>query len=61
MPDISMCFGGECPLKNSCYRFLAKPENYEDQTYFSNPPFDPKKDPICQFYWESELRPNAPS
>jgi hypothetical protein len=25
MPDISMCKNEDCPVKNNCYRFLAKP------------------------------------
>ena len=28
MPDISMCSNDECPLKNSCYRFMATPSEY---------------------------------
>lgn len=25
MPDISMCKGGQCPLKDKCYRHRAVP------------------------------------
>lgn len=51
MPDISMCKNEECPLSNSCYRFLAIPDEYM-QSYIN---FKPKIDPIldeveCDFY-----------
>jgi len=26
MPDISMCVNKDCPLKDSCYRFTAIPD-----------------------------------
>lgn len=32
MPDITMCANKECPLKDSCYRFTAIPNNYR-QSY----------------------------
>lgn len=32
MVDITMCIYKECPLSSSCYRFLAKAEDY--QSYF---------------------------
>ena len=47
MPDISMCTGGECPNKQLCYRFTAKPSDY--QTYFKNPPIE--QDNTCKYYW----------
>jgi hypothetical protein len=38
MPDISMCPGGACKLKEICYRFKATPSKYM-QSYFMEPPF----------------------
>lgn len=32
MPDIAMCLNDECPLRVSCYRFLAVPNEYR-QSY----------------------------
>jgi hypothetical protein len=46
MPDITMCPGTNCPYKESCYRFTAKPNEY--QSYFIEPPF---KDDDCKMYW----------
>jgi hypothetical protein len=46
MPDITMCPGTNCPFKESCYRFTAKPNDY--QSYFIEPPF---KDDECEMYW----------
>ena len=48
MPDISMCEGTDCPLKESCYRFTAYPSQYM-QSYFTTPPI--KKDGTCEYYW----------
>lgn len=28
MPDITMCTNDECPLRESCYRYMAKPSEY---------------------------------
>lgn len=28
MPDITMCTGGDCPLKLNCYRFMAVPNEF---------------------------------
>lgn len=46
MPDIAMCSGDGCPLKEKCYRFTAKPSDY--QSYFLDPPI---KDDKCNHYW----------
>ncbi len=47
MPDITMCPGTDCPYKESCYRYTAKPSEYY-QSYFMKPPF---KDDECEMYW----------
>ena len=47
MPDISMCMGNDCPLKETCYRYKAKPSEY--QSYFMEAPY---KDGDCSHYWE---------
>lgn len=50
MADITMCMGDGCPLKETCYRYLAEPEP-EDQTYLMAVPF---KDGTCDLYWKVE-------
>ena len=47
MPDISMCMGNDCPIKETCYRYKAKPCEY--QYYFIEAPY---KDGECEHYWE---------
>jgi hypothetical protein len=47
MPDITMCVGTDCPQKETCYRYTAKPSEYR-QSYFSVPPI---KDGKCEYYW----------
>lgn len=50
MPDIAMCTGSgqtsskstslvECPRKETCYRFKAKPSEHR-QSYFMGLPYD---------------------
>lgn len=46
MPDISMCSGDGCPIKEKCYRFTAKPDEYL-QSYIQ-PPY---KDGKCEMFW----------
>lgn len=41
MPDISMCMGGACPLKENCYRFRAVPSPF--QSFLEKPPFEGEK------------------
>jgi hypothetical protein len=47
MPDITMCPGTNCPQREKCYRFTAKPDEYW-QSYFIDPPI---KDGKCDLYW----------
>lgn len=49
MVDISMCSGKNCPLKEKCYRFKAKPNKFM-QSYFTIPPI--KEDGTCEHFWE---------
>jgi hypothetical protein len=42
MPDITMCKGEECPLKEQCLRYRATP-SYFRQSYFLSPPYDEGK------------------
>lgn len=52
MSDITMCPGNGCPLKETCYRYKAKPSQY--QSFFAElPPWDYDKDE-CTRYWEIE-------
>ena len=51
MPDITMCSGKDCPLKETCYRYKAKPDEY--QSYFMEPPY---KDGECNHYWEMDKK-----
>lgn len=51
MPDISMCAGGNCPKKQDCYRYTAKPSEFM-QTYFCDPPYDAKEG-TCEMFWDN--------
>lgn len=50
MPDISMCEGGKCPQKHTCYRYTAVPNEYR-QAYFVTPPYQMDG---CPYYWKME-------
>jgi hypothetical protein len=54
MPDIAMCKGTDCPLKNECYRFLATPSEYR-QSYFVIPPIENGE---CQEFWNVKEKNN---
>ena len=47
MPDITMCLNSECDKRDSCYRFVAIPSDY--QSYGS---FRPEPDGECLHFWE---------
>ena len=52
MPDISMCEGGMCTIKETCHRFKAEPSDY--QSYFMKPPHDGVDEDghsNCEHYW----------
>jgi hypothetical protein len=56
MPDITMCDGHKCPLRFSCYRFTATPNDFR-QAYFTEPPYVMHRDTaICSSYWELESK-----
>ncbi len=50
MPDITMCEGKDCPLKEKCHRFKAEPSKYR-QSYFTEIPYN-KEIQTCDHLWE---------
>ena len=46
MPDISMCRNENCLRKEKCYRYMAKPEEFQ---WYSDFATDDGKD--CDYYW----------
>lgn len=50
MADITMCTGGICTVKNTCYRANA-PANRHYQSFFTEPP---GKDANCEYYYKEE-------
>ena len=47
MPDIAMCQGGECPVRENCWRYIAPADRW--QSYFGTPPFD---EDGCEYFWD---------
>ena len=56
MPDICMCKGNKCPLKEKCYRHTARATEYR-QAYFVEAPYDHEAGE-CKHYWEREDKKN---
>jgi hypothetical protein len=49
MADITKCKGTNCPMKQNCYRYTAKEDEFY-QAYFTEVPI--KKDE-CDMYWHT--------
>ena len=49
MPDITICKGDNCPIKETCYRFTATPSKW-GQSYFVEAPI--KEDKTCDYFME---------
>jgi len=52
MADISMCSGKGCELKETCYRFKAKPNEYRQAYFFNAPKSSPTN---CIYYWDRSI------
>lgn len=52
MPNIWKCNGEGCPLKQTCWRFLAVDSEFR-QSYFVTQPI---KNGKCDQYWKVELK-----
>jgi hypothetical protein len=47
MADITKCKGTNCPMKQNCYRYTAKEDEFY-QAYFVEVPI---KNDECDMYW----------
>ena len=50
MPDITMCQEDQCPRRNLCYRYTARPDQYW-QSYFAKKPCDDYA--TCREFWDT--------
>jgi len=51
MADITKCKGKECPLKETCKRYLAIANKFY-QSYFTEIPYN-VKEKKCDMYWKT--------
>lgn len=52
--DITMCEGKTCPLKDHCYRYTAKPNEFR-QSYFVEEPYKIKNNKFkCDYLWTDD-------
>ena len=49
MADITKCKGANCPMKQNCYRYIAKEDEFY-QAYFTEVPL---KNNECDMYWHT--------
>jgi len=47
MPDIAMCNGDDCPVKENCWRYMAPADRW--QSYFAAPPCNEEG---CEYFWD---------
>lgn len=47
MPDIAMCNGDDCPVKENCWRYMAPANRW--QSYFAAPPCNEEG---CEYFWD---------
>ena len=52
MPDMTMCSGVECPLKETCYRYKAVPGFM--QSHFAEVPYN-SDEQKCEYYWPTKI------
>lgn len=50
--DITKCPGTDCPMKESCVRYITPPDQ-DLQAYFITPPWEKGEDGEykCEMYW----------
>lgn len=49
MTDITKCNNFDCPLKQTCWRYLAPTSEYQSWSHFT---YDYYKG--CEYYWEKK-------
>ena len=57
-PDISKCWGKDCPLKEKCYRFTCEPDELQAYSDFSDEVKETKEGVECNYFmpiFESKL------
>ena len=52
MSDICKCSGNNCPVKESCHRYMTE-SNELWQSYFAKPPGEYNEENVfhCDMYW----------
>jgi hypothetical protein len=57
MPDLTMCEGADCPLRETCYRYKATESEFR-QSYFSDLLYN-KEEEKCDYYFPTKLMDNG--
>ena len=56
MPDITMCKGEDCPIKDNCYRHTANPSEFLQSWFVKAPIQDTTIDEfaVCEHFWNNQ-------
>lgn len=52
-PDIAMCDNKTCPLRMTCYRFIAEPNPWRQTYGYFKWDEDNEGKVTCDYYWDS--------
>lgn len=61
MPDITMCCNRECPLREKCYRYRARPSKYWQSYAFYKPEttaklsYPAQYEKQCEYFWKLDV------
>ncbi len=55
MPDISMCKGINCKIREDCYRYTASPSEYHQAYIISEAKHNGTQDKDCDMFWTNEV------
>ncbi len=55
-PDISMCKGEYCHIKDNCYRYRAVPTEGRQSYFIDSPHLDESS---CKHYWPIDNKPEG--
>ena len=52
MADITMCTDNECPMKETCYRYVAPVSKYRQAYFLESPKRKKLTGYDCDYYWK---------
>lgn len=56
MPDITKCYGKECPNKENCFRYVVPAGEYQSYSGFDE---ERGENGICRMFWDIRFDDSA--